>query len=561
MKIQKDNIDEAYRLAEEIERQKRWQRCPGDYFVERLNVPRETFDWVLNPEYAGHKWDGTPNPLMEIIEALARGEWVGVESGTSVGKTFIAACIVLWFLECFDNALVVTTAPKEAQLKLHVWKEIGKLFPKFNLGSLGVLKLKMKPPGDDWIAVGFTAGVAANEESATKAHGFHAEHMLIILEETPGIPMPVIMAFQNTSVSPHNLILALGNPDHQLDSLHIFCALPNVKRIRISQYDHPNIVKGNPSFIPGAASKEGIERMLTRLGGSENPMAKSRIRGISPAQSQDAAIRLEWCYAARDRFNEAVREDGSLVKDHALLVGSPALGIDVAGSESGDKAVKAKGIGKVLLKLEAFPCPNPNKLGHEVFQQMKDEGIDPANVGIDGTGVGSGTINTLKEHEVNVKNLIGAEKQIDEYEDGRLIEGRFGNQRAQWMWKMREDLRNNVIALPYDEELFADLCAPKFFVRGGKIYFESKDNLNQALQGQEDKRTLKQRLGRSPNKGDAAVYWNWVRSDRGGEGWTAGMEVIGAVKADVEAEEDRERVKSKEFRYQPIGRKRKKRSF
>jgi hypothetical protein len=38
---------------------------------------------------------------------------------------------------------------------------------------------------DDWLAVGFVAGVKADEASSTKAQGFHAEHMLMIIEETP----------------------------------------------------------------------------------------------------------------------------------------------------------------------------------------------------------------------------------------------------------------------------------------------------------------------------------------------------------------------------------------
>lgn len=31
----------------------------------------------------------------------------------------------------------------------------------------------------------------------------------------------------------------------------------------------------------------------------------------------------------------------------------------------------------------------------------------------------------------------------------------------------------------------------------------------------ESKENIKKRLGRSPNKGDSVVYWNWVRVKRG----------------------------------------------
>ncbi len=52
--------------------------------------------------------------------------------------------------------------------------------------------------------------------------------------------------------------------------------------------------------------------------------------------------------------------------------------------------------------------------------------------------------------------------------------------------------------------MIADLVTPKWFVRNGKIIVESKED-------------IKKRLGRSPNKGDAAVYWNWVRNQGGFE--------------------------------------------
>jgi hypothetical protein len=68
-------------------------------------------------------------------------------------------------------------------------------------------------------------------------------------------------------------------------------------------------------------------------------------------------------------------------------------------------------------------------------------------------------------------------------------------------WCAREDLRNNEIDIPNDEELIADLTTPKWMIQGGKIAVESKEK-------------IKERLGRSPNKGDSFVYWNWVRKGR-----------------------------------------------
>jgi len=451
---------------------------------------RETLDWDLIPAYANHAWDGTRNPIKRICQDLAEWKWVGVESCTASGKTYLAAGLMFWFLECYENSLVITTAPKESQLTLNLWKEASKLYPAFARGELKSLMLRMRPPSNEWLALGFVSGYRVDEESTTKAQGFHAEHMLIIFEETPGVPKQTINAFMNTSTAPHNLILALGNPDHQLDTLHKFCEQDNVDAIRISGFDHPNVVLNDANFVPGAQSKPGIDRMLSRYGSAEHPLYLSRARGISPAQAQDALIRLEWCFQARDRWR--VLEDTGLDK----VDGLPSLGVDVANSFDGDRGCFAFGKGSTLLRIEDFPCPNSNELGHQVYHRMQEDAIRAEYVGVDGVGVGAGTVNTLIEHEAHVRNLIGAEKAIP----SELTE-EFGNLRAQMWWQLREDLRLGRVNLPHDEELYADLSTPKWFTRSGAIYVESKED-------------LKKRLGRSPNKGDACVYWNWVRADR-----------------------------------------------
>ena len=477
---------------EEFESQLSFYRnAPWHWMSDRLGIPLETIDWSLFPAYRKHKWDGTENPLMEMLKGLVNWEWVGVESATACSKTFLGAATALWFLECFPNSIVVTTAPKSTQLELHIWKEIGKLHKKFNRGYLDSLTLRMTKSKQgkkefEWSVVGFVAGTKADKEVEDKAQGFHAEHMLIIFEETPGIPRSIINTFKLTSQAPHNLILALGNPNHHLDQLHQFCKLPRVKHIRISGLDYPNVVLDKPSIIPGGKSRRGIQDILDDVGSVEAPRYLSRVRGISPAQTIDSLINVQWCY-------EAVERD-----DNAVPKGLYAEGVDVADSETGDMAAIAFGKGAVLIQVDAFKCPDANQLGKmQVYQHIKDYKINPKHVGIDGVGVGAGTINALKEMSIIVYNLKGGAKPIPEPGSAYT----FKNLRSQMWWELREDLRKGRICLPNDEELISDLCSPNYKVNDKEIIVESKDD-------------IKKRLGRSPNKGDAAVYWNWARKDK-----------------------------------------------
>lgn len=482
------------RLAKKLETEKlnieRYKRYPLQFISERFGINPAAINWLLLDEYRNHSWDGTPNPLMKILDTLAGNKWVGVESATGTGKTFLGALIVFWFLECFDNALVVTTAPKQEQLSLHIWKEITRLFPSFGRGELSHLSIKIINKNDIRRGVGFVAGVKANEESSTRAQGFHAEHMLFILEETPGIPSPVITALQNTSTSPHNLIAAFGNPDSQFDNLHRFIQLENVEKVRISAFDHPNVVLNDPSFIPGAASVEGIKRIENRFG-IENSLTLSRTRGISPAQSSESLIKLQWLLNSVDKYKIANRS--GLQK----IDGTYSLGVDVADSINGDKAAIAEGKGEYLYSIQDFSCSDANQLGkRDVYRIMKEKNILPENIGVDGVGVGAGTINALKELGIKVANLKGsaAPLLLNTTEE-------FNNLRSQMWWQMREDLRNGIIGIVNDQQLINDLSSPEWSVKNGNIVVEGKEE-------------IKKRLGRSPNKGDAAVYWNWVRCAR-----------------------------------------------
>jgi phage terminase large subunit len=487
-----------------------YQHRPLEFCADVLGVSRNTLVWSLNGYGADYQWDGTSDPIAAVFLAVAAGRRViGVESATTTGKTFLGACIVLWFLGCFKNATVVTVAPKEKQLELHIWKEIGKLWPgfkaRFPSAELTHLRIRMLPNSDAWAAHGFIAGVAANEVegSATKAQGFHAEHMLIVYEETPGISPAIMMAFRQTCRAPHNIRIGFGNPDNIHDELHKLCTSPGALHIRISALDHPNVVRDDPSIIPGAASREAIEE--ERLADDqleEAPLYKSRIRGISPAQSKHAMIKMEWLERAAKNY-----DDPEIRK--RMSIGPKARGVDVANSESGDRAAVARYIGSVLEEVESFQCPDANDLGTAVALEAVEEGINAIDIGVDAIGVGAGCVNEARRTKglENIQALYSAVPayQGDQKDDaGKTWEwvpdaNRFYNLRAQMWWTMREDLRLNRLAIRRSSSLFKQLTSVEYRIFSGQVRVEEKDD-------------IRKRLGSSPNDADAAIYGNFVRT-------------------------------------------------
>lgn len=467
---------------------------PLDFLVECLHVPRETLDWMLNPGYESHSWDGTPNPLVAILDAAANGDDIGVESGTGTGKSFLAAAAMLWFLACWRGARVFTFAPKEDQLRLYIWKDLTQLWPAFRAlfprAELTDLRIRMVEGSDAWGAWGFPCGVKAGEEVSTKASGMHAADMLLIYEECQGIDQSVIEAGENTSTAPHNVRWFLGNPNHQTDALHLACVSPGVRHVRISALDHPNVVTG-VQIVPGAVGPASILKRRDKY--RQRPrLYDSRVRGISPSESSESLIKLEWIRRAQDRWRSASRLHGFGVPSGKRPV---ALGVDVANSDGGDDAAIARGVGRWLMRVDAFACPNANNLGTQVAYDMRREGILDAHVGVDAVGVGAGCVNELRRLDRWVHAIGGGDSA-----DATGDEEQYNNKRSQIYWLFAEDLRLDRIELPDDPELVTDLLTPRWKTMNSKIVVERKEDIQKRLPD-----------GRSPNKGDAAVYWNYVR--------------------------------------------------
>ena len=495
-----------------------WQNDPVGWIVKHLDVAEHTLRWSLNPGYEDgkHAWDGDKDPIVLALEEIARGHSLAISSGTNTQKTYsIGACGILWWLACFDRSIALSIAPKQEQLLLNLWKELGRLFPKFkrHFPSATFLtgKLRMlEGEGEQevWAASAFAAGVGAEEEVAQRLAGFHQSRMLWLIEEGPGVDNALVNTIINTATGRFNPIVMMGNPDHRHDSLGLFAARPWVKAIRISALDHPNVVTGQ-EIVPGAVTPESIDRRLVDAGGNrDDPIYLSRVRGIAPSQSKRALIRWDWCEAAAKHWG-----------DPALREGPLALGVDPADSPTGDLTAIARGQGAVCTEVEALHAGDASEVGRMLYREITDplNPVNPKYVGIDSVGVGASTVNELRRLGLRIRPISGGLRAIPRAERQNVPaaddeEGnaprlraipeaeRYDNTRSQVLWRLREDLRLERIGLPNDAKLFEELTA-----------LEYKDEESGYKITVLPKAQVKVRLGRSPDRGDAVAYWNWVR--------------------------------------------------
>lgn len=166
-----------------------------------------------------------------------------------------------------------------------------------------------------------------------------------------------------------------------------------------------------------------------------------------------------------------------------------SVGVDVARGGR-DKTCISRRHGDWYDTLLTYPgeqTPDGPRVAGLVVAAVRDSAV----IHIDVIGVGSSPYDFLRgTHQTVGVNVAEAATTTDA--SGRLG---FVNLRAALWWRMRELLdpvNRRFVALPPDKELLADLCAPKWGLRGADIRVESREEIIA-------------RIGRSPDKATAVI--------------------------------------------------------
>ncbi|HEX5429870.1 MAG TPA: hypothetical protein VFX17_02190 [Patescibacteria group bacterium] len=417
-------------------------------------------------------WD----KLEEIAHAIVQNRRVVIPSGHGVGKSWLMARIVLWFLYCFPPAKVITTAPTWTQVESVLWSEIKKAYNTAHIpldGRLLTTDLKIE---DDWFALGFSTKGRASERDygAPKFQGFHAKNLLVALDEGPGVEHDIWVAIEGLISATNNRVIAPGNPTSPTGDFYNACKSPLWTKINISCFDHPNVQTGK-ILVPGAVTREWVEERRQEWG-EDSPLWQAKVLGQFPAEGTDTLIPLAWAEAC--------------VGLGLSREGLKTLGGDVA-RYGDDRTALARIYGQVALPIEAVNKKDTNWTTGRVISLNNTEKFDA--IGVDDTGVGGGVTDALEDAGIDVEPFNFGANPYDT--------DTFENLKAEIYWNLREAIKNKTLELPDDKELINELCSIKFsYTRKGKIKIESKDD-------------LKKRGLRSPDKADAlAIAYSAGRS-------------------------------------------------
>lgn len=421
----------------------------------------------------------------EILDAVSKYKRVAVPSCHESGKTFVASVAAVHWLLSYQPSKVITTAPGERQVKDLLWAEIRARHAQMERITKGNLRMgkpatkEWRIPGHpDWFATGFATTPDTATENATRMHGYHSPHLLVILDEAGGLDRPVWSGVDGLLTGQGAHVLAIGQPQGGSEFERV-CRSPDWHVMRISAFDCPNLQEGSKQRSWGV-TREWADMML-RKWGPFSPVYLSKVLGLFPETSTDTLISLQDIERAFGRAPPPPPEEPWV-----------AIGCDVARFGH-DMTVIYVIHGAEILTVERWSGQDTMKTAGRIIALALEYGLDRAHghrIAVDDTGVGGGVTDRL--HELGwpsmAVNFGSAPTRLSSEE-------KFANRRTELWWDLREWIRHEAALSPIPEDerdiIRSDLAAPKYEQKSdGRIALEPKDD-------------IRERTGRSPDDGDA----------------------------------------------------------
>jgi hypothetical protein len=441
----------------------------------------------------------------DVCNAVATSPITVVPAGRAVGKSYLFAGLVIWWLFTRPYSLVITTGPDHRQVVSVLWKEIRRalrvrrdregrrISPRIDLGYDHLTDGYSSPQrlvvreGTEWGALGFAA---KTEEGFS---GQHAGELLVIIDEASGVKDGAWTSIHGLAATK---MIVGGNPIRydchfrELDDL-AQAGSQSITSVRISSLDSPHA--GLDHSPVGMASKSFLGQMR-EIHGENSPWWLSNILGQFPGKDSVSFIPRDWLDACTRP--EILTDE--LWNEH--WDGAAWLGIDPAGGVGADRSVCVVRNHKRILEVFASPWHGllddaRHRLEPEILRLARKWEVAGDHVVFDKAGLGRSLGSYLE-----AEGLPGAVGYFGNGKGGKLYKNRrTANAHA---FKNRIDARRaGFIPFYVDPGLpewasmrqeIGELRAPTMEMAAGAV--------QQVL---EDRESLKARLKRSPDLLDA----------------------------------------------------------
>lgn len=443
---------------------------------------------------------------VEIIKAIFKYKTVAVKTCNAVGKSFIAARIVVTFLTLNPGSVVVTTAPTWRQVTDVLWREIATTVKRalYKLTDAEVNQAGLNYD-TDWYAVGLSTKYPEN------FFGYHADHILVVVDEAGGVPEPIFKGVKAITPNANARVLYIGNPTNPSGTFYEAFSNPRIKTFTISAFDTPNFkavgIHTVEDLVAIMTPPEGVEAIdhnpfentkwpypalispevvyeRYQEWGVDNPAWQSLVMGEFPTQADQSLIPVDLVMQAMN--NTGVDPDSGLtyaeLSGWSIPDGPPEYGLDMARYGSDSTVLTPRRGGRVD-KQTSWPKNDLVKWAEAQLLPLIDPIDTAALIKIDDTGNGGGTTDALIYFKDNRNGAEPYQYRVVPYNFsskdgmGEAELAKFHDITSFLYWNLRGWFFRHAISIPNDKQLFNELVGRRWRVNPstGKIQVETKD--------------------------------------------------------------------------------------
>lgn len=434
----------------------------GEYSYDPVAFVYWAFPWGEPGELA--KFDGPDEWQLFVLESLRDGLitvdqaiQIAIASGHGIGKSALVAMIVWWAFSTFPDTRGVVTANTENQLKTKTWVEIAKWHRLFIAKDLFKCTATALFSKDENRAKEWRIDIVPWSERNTEAFaGLHnqGKRILIIFDEASAIPEIIWETTEGAMTDSDTEIIwvCFGNPTRTNGRFRECFDDGKFARRWLHRKIDSRTVK--------ITNKTQIQKWLEDYG-EDSDFFRVRVRGEFPKQDLESFISRELVTAAIAR--RATGQESFPV----------VLGVDVARF-GGDSSViyPRQGLDAASRPVLRYSGIDTMAFAAYVVQAMAM--YDAVAAMVDGTGIGGGVVDRLRQLQVNVIEVGFSEKAWN------LTSVKYANRRAE-IWGLMRDWLNEGGQIPeafpgQEVSMLDQLTAPSYsFVRKDMIQLESKE--------------------------------------------------------------------------------------
>ena len=342
------------------------------------SILKKLKEWKASPlKFVVECVNGTPSKQqIEALLLLTKTKRLTIRSGHGCGKDCFCAWAILWFMSTRPYAKVVCTAPTAHQLSDILWSELSKWLRQSKVVDEFVIQkdkfFHKSSPKEYWARAVSPSVKASKEDQAETLAGFHADHMLIIVDEASGVADPVFVPLEGAMTQEDNMVILIGNPTKNTGYFH-------------NTHFHPVLSKKWKKLHWDSRDSELVSIDMVDYFkenyGEESNIFRIRVMGQPPIDDESTFIPLSWALSC---------------------VGNPIdvdptwplhLSVDVA-RYGDDSSIILPRRGMKIDPWESFQGVHTLNLSHHILRTFTDMEAD--GVAIDEIGVGGGVVDWLQ---------------------------------------------------------------------------------------------------------------------------------------------------------------------